>query len=136
MTGRQAALMALERFRRSGAWSDAVLDGIVQKHGMDRREAALASRLCYGVLQNMALCDFYIGSFSSIPPKKLEPKVLDILRISAYQILFMDKIPSRAAVSEGVKLCKSLGFGRAAGFVNAVLRRLAENRGSRRNSKR
>lgn len=128
MTGRQAALMALERFRRSGSWSDAVLDGIVQKHGMDRREAALASRLCYGVLQNMALCDFYIGSISSIPPRKLEPKVLDILRISAYQILFLDKIPSRAAVNEGVKLCKSLGFGRASGLVNAVLRRLSENR--------
>jgi len=128
VTGRRAALMALERFRRSGSWSDAVLDGIVQKCGMDRREAALASRLCYGVLQNMALCDFYIGSYSSVPPKKMEPKVLDILRISAYQILFLDKIPSRAAVNEGVKLCKSLGFGRASGLVNAVLRRLSENR--------
>ena len=119
MTGRRAALMALERFRRSGSWSDAVLDGIVQKCGMDRREAALASRLCYGVLQNMALCDFYIGSYSSVPPKKMEPKVLDILRISAYQICFWIKYPP-AAVNEGVKLCKSLGFGRASGLVNAV----------------
>lgn len=121
---RYAALMCLERYRRDGAWSGAGIDGMIKKYGLDRRDAALTARLCLGVLQNSSFCDYYIDLYSST---KLEPKLRDILRLGTYQLLFMDKIPHRAAVSESVALCKACGYARASGLVNAVLRRISEN---------
>lgn len=125
---RRAALDALERCRRSGAWSGASVDGAIKKYGLDRRDAALAARLCLGVLQNAACLDFYISAFSSRKLADIEPKTLDILRLGAYQLSFMDKIPAAAAVDESVKLCNICGMKRASGYVNAVLRHMAEKR--------
>lgn len=122
---RRTALEALERFRRDGAWSRQVLTALVKKNGLDSRDGALAARLFYGSLQNLALLDFYIAQFAR---GKLEPKVRDILRLGAYQIVFMDRVPARAAVSQSVSLCRAAGYDRAAGLVNAVLRRIGENR--------
>ena len=120
---RAAALEALTRCRRDGAWSGDVLDSILKRANLDRRDAALASRLCLGVLQNDRLCDFYIDSFCHT---KLEPPVRDILRLGVYQLLFLDRVPARAAVSETVELCRARGYARASGLVNAVLRRVAD----------
>lgn len=122
---RYAALVCLERSRREGTWSGAGIDSIIKKYRLDRRDAALTARLCLGVLQYSSLCDYYIDCYSST---KLEPKLRDILRLGTYQLLFMDKIPDRAAVSESVALCKAVGYARASGLVNAVLRRIAENK--------
>lgn len=126
-SSREAALTVLERCRRNQAFSDALLGSAMQTAGLNSKDSALCTRLCYGVLQNMLLCDFYIDHFAA-NAQKLEPKVRDILRLSVYQILFMDKIPSHAAVSEGVELCKKCGFARASGFVNAVLRKVSDNK--------
>ena len=126
--GRTAALTALEKMRRRGAWSDEVLSALVSSGRLDGKDAALAARLCRCVLENRTLCDFYIAQYCSQPPERLEPKVLDILRLSVCQLLFLDRVPAHAAVSEGVQLCKDSGLGRAAGLVNAVLRRIAEHR--------
>ena len=76
-------------------------------------------------MQNLTLCDYYIGLFAR---GKLEPKVRDILRLGTYQILFMDRIPVSAAVSQSVQLCRKGGYDRAAGLVNAVLRRIGEKK--------
>lgn len=122
---RKTALEALERFRRDGAWSRQVLTALVKKNRLDARDGALAGRLFYGTLQNLILCDYYIDSFTK---GKLEPKVRDILRLGTYQILFMDRIPVSAAVSTSVELCRTLGYARAAGLVNAVLRRIGGHR--------
>ncbi len=125
MTPREAALTALERCRRDGAWSSAAIDNVIKKYSLDRRDAALASILCLGVLQNSSLLDYYINFFSNTPTEKLEPKVRDILRLGTYQLVMLDKIPARAAVNESVALCKTSGCGRASGLVNAVLRKIA-----------
>ena len=126
---RSAALAVLERCRRTGAWSETVLNAEISRQSLSQRDAALAARLCYGVLQNTALCDYCIDLHSNIKTSRLEPKVLDILRLSVYQLLFLDKIPPSAAVNAGVELCKKLGYARAAGLVNAVLRRVAAQAG-------
>lgn len=120
---RQAALETLTRCRRDGAWSGSAMETAVRKYTLDRRDAAFASRLCLSVLENSALCDFYIDAFCSA---KLEPAVRDILRMGICQLLFFDRVPARAAVGESVTLCKSAGLSRASGLVNAVLRRFAE----------
>lgn len=117
MTARDAALKALVACRKSGAWSDGALKELLC--GMDRRDAALASRLCYGVLQNRMLLDFWIGSFAK---GKLQPIVQDILRLAVYQLRFLDKIPASAAVNEAVSQTKKLANVPASRLVNAVLR--------------
>lgn len=126
MTARQAALKALERSRRGGDFSEAAVDAAITAGGLDGRDAALCTRIVGCVLQNTALLDFAIGKYCSVPVKKLEPKVLDILHLSAAQILFLDRVPNHSAVAEGVELCKKTSP-KAAGLVNAVLRRIAEN---------
>ncbi|MBR1456514.1 MAG: 16S rRNA (cytosine(967)-C(5))-methyltransferase RsmB [Oscillospiraceae bacterium] len=128
ISARDVALEALERCRKDGAWSAPVIDGLIKKYDLDRREAALAARLFLGVLQNSRFCDHYLGLYCSRGLKSLHPTVLDILRLGAYQLLFLDKIPARAAVSESVALCRRSAQSSAAGLVNAVLRRLSENR--------
>lgn len=129
VSAREAAVTALGAYRRSGAWSDAYLNGVFKKENMDSRDKALATRLSNGVLQNMSLIDYRLGLYVKGGIGKLQPIVLDILRVSAYQIMFMDKIPHSAAVNEGVALAKKLANKAAAGLVNAVLRRISENVG-------
>ncbi len=119
---RAAALTALERCEKSGAWSGAVLDAAIRDRELDARDAALASRLCLGVLQNAGYLDYYLDRLLSVKP---ESTVRSILRLGAYQLLFLDKVPDHAAVSETVSLCRDFGRDRAAGLVNAVLRRLS-----------
>ena len=126
--GREAAVDALTACRRLEAWSDGSLKAACRE--LDRREAALASRLTYGVLQNRALLDFYLDHCCSQPFTGLEPFVRDVLRLGAYQILFMDRVPDSAAVDESVELVKRRRRQRAAGMVNAVLRRLSREKGA------
>ena len=127
-SARETALTILERCRRSQAFSDALLSSAVKTAKLSDKDAALCAKLCYGVLQNAALCDFYIDHYAGSKASKIEPKVRDILRLSVYQILFLTKIPAHAAVSEGVELCKTTGYARAAGFANAVLRKISSER--------
>lgn len=125
-TGREAALESLTACRKLEAWSDGSLKAACRE--LDRREAALAAHLAYGVLQNRALLDFYLDHYCSQPFAKLEPFVRDVLRLGAYQILFMDRIPDSAAVNEAVRMVKSRKRQRAAGFINAVLRKLSREK--------
>ena len=123
---REVALKALGVFRRKKAWSDLTLSGLIDSAGLSPLDAALSTQLVNGVLQNMALCDFYAADFSTMTLKKMEPRVLDILRMSIYQLVFLTKIPHSAAVNEGVSLTKKYSNSRAAGFVNAVLRKISK----------
>ncbi len=132
MGARETALHALMACRRDGAWSNGVLKQLVQRDGLDRREAALASRLCYGVLQNRSLLDHYLAQLLQGSLRKLHPVVHDILQLGLYQLYEMDKIPTSAAVNESVTLAKRYckGQSNAPGLVNAVLRRAAQTRGT------
>lgn len=128
MSARQTALDVLVRCRTRKAWADAALGPLLRQRGLTGADAALCSRIVYGVLQNQALLDFYLAAWCSQKPEHLQPPLLDILRIGLYQILFLDKIPVNAAVNESVELAKASGRGSAAGLVNAVLRRAARER--------
>ncbi len=125
MPARAAALSVLIACRRAGAWPDGALKETLRRTRLDARDAALASRLCYGVLQNRMLLDFYLSAFLTRPLKSLQPVVLDILRLGAYQITMLDRIPPAAAIDRAVEQAKRRANPRAAGLVNAVLRALA-----------
>ncbi len=127
VSARDVALEVLMQVAKANAWSDGGLKRAISKAQLDSRDAALATRICYGVIQNKLLLDFYIGCWCSQRPERLEPLILNILRIGAYQILFMDKIPHRAAVNEAVEMTKRHGRPKAAGMVNAVLRKFVSN---------
>ena len=128
--GRGAALEAMRRMRRAGDFSSDAVDGVITQSALEPREAAFCTRIVRETLQNLYFIDYYLNLWSNTPTKRLEPAVLDILRISAAQLLFMDRVPPSAAVNEGVKLCAKSGCKRASGLVNSVLRRVSEHRGA------
>ncbi|MFR8332015.1 MAG: transcription antitermination factor NusB [Oscillospiraceae bacterium] len=130
MAARQTALGVLIACRKQGAWSDGVMKEYAQRDRLDRREAALAARLCYGVLQNRMLLDYYLSQLVRGRLRDLQPVVLDILRLGLYQILCMDKIPDSAAVNEAVEQGKKYANSRAAGLINGVLRSAIRRRGA------
>ena len=131
MGARETALNALIACRKNGAWSNGVLKEYCSRDGLDKREAALAARLCYGVLQNRGKLDFYLGQLLTGKPEKLHPAVHDILHLGLYQLYLMDKIPESAAVNESVTLAKKYckKFRSASGLVNAVLRNAIRSKG-------
>ena len=131
MTAREVALRALVACERQGAWSDGFLKKTLAAAGLDGRDAALATRLCFGVLQNKLLLDNYLERLSTVKLEKMEPGIRNSLRLGAYQVLFLDRIPDHAAVSETVDLARKASKNpRAAGLVNGVLRSLARQKGS------
>lgn len=124
-TARDVALRALVACERQGAWSDGFLKKEIGGAGLDGRDAALATRLCFGVQQNRMLLDFWLGNLSKIPLDKMEPAVRSILRLGAYQILFLDRVPDHAAVNQAVEQGrKNSRNPRSAGLVNGILRSL------------
>ena len=128
ISARASALRVLVSCRTNSAWADAALKAQIMRDGLSGPDAALCSRIVYGVMQNRMLLDFYIGAYCSQKPDHLQPPLLDILRIGAYQILYLDKIPDSAAVNESVELAKMNKRGQAAGLVNAVLRKISKNK--------
>ncbi|MDO5400654.1 MAG: 16S rRNA (cytosine(967)-C(5))-methyltransferase RsmB [Eubacteriales bacterium] len=130
MGARETALHALMACRREGAWSNGVLKEYIARDRLDSRDAALATRLCYGVLQNRGKLDFYLKQLLTGKRSSLHPVVRDILHLGLYQIYELDKIPDSAAVNEAVTLAKKYGKSPKAGsLVNGVLRSAVRTRG-------
>lgn len=122
---RAIAWTVLRRVEEQEAFSNLALDAeLAQAGAIDPRDAALATEIAYGVLRRRALLDRALAPLVRGGLEKLEPKVLDLLRVGAYQILFT-RVPAHAAVGETVSAARAVGLARAAGLVNAVLRRLA-----------
>lgn len=120
---REAAYAALMACETQGAWSDQAIRSASKKWKLAPRDAALAARLCYGVVQNRLLLDFWIDSFSSTPARKLDGPVRQSLRLGLYQLQFLDRVPDRAAIHESVELVRKYVRNKgAAGLTNAVLR--------------
>lgn len=132
MSARETALQALIACRKNGAWSNGALKQLIARNQLDARDAALATRLCYGVVQNRGKLDFYLRQLLTGKISNLHPVVRDILHLGLYQLHEMDKIPESAAVNESVELAKKYCKGQknAPALVNAVLRNAARTLGS------
>ncbi|MBI5562948.1 MAG: 16S rRNA (cytosine(967)-C(5))-methyltransferase RsmB [Deltaproteobacteria bacterium] len=125
MNARQAAHAVLNKVS-SGGYADALLASVLPSVApIDR---ALATEITYGALRHRSRLDWIIDSFSAIKTGKLEHAVANALRIGLYQLYLLDNIPVCAAINESVNLVKS-GGPKKAGFVNAVLRKAASNKG-------
>ncbi len=108
----------LSRCERDGGYSNLVLDRELEKSELSAVDKALVAHLVFGVISRKITLDYYISKLSAVGGSKLEPQVKNILRMGLYQLIYMDRIPSHAAVNESVSLAPQ----RAKGFVNAMLR--------------
>ena len=135
MSARETALQVLTICRREEGWVNEVLKKQLARSGLDPRDAALATRLCYGVVQNRIRLDFYLSQMLTGKSRNLHPVLRDVLHLGLYQLYFMDKIPASAAVNESVALakkhCKGMGSV-AASLTNGVLRSAIRLRGTLR----
>lgn len=122
---REAAYQALRAVGREGAYSNLVLKQSLG--GLSNRDRALASALVYGVLSMRLRLDYILSQFCSL--QKTKPAALELLRLGAYQIFCMDRIPQSAAVNETVRLSKKYAPA-LSGFINGVLRAACRGKNS------
>ena len=121
---RQAALDLLAAVRDRGAYANLALGPILREAGLHGRDAALATELAYGSCRTLGQLDAVVAACGDRPLAELDGPVVDALRLGAYQLL-RTRIPSHAAVSATVDLVRAGPVGKAAGYVNAVLRRVS-----------
>ena len=115
----------LEKNRFSHVIEKAVLD---KYDYLDNKQKAFIKRMCEGTIENLIVIDGVIDSFSKVKVAKQKPVIRNILRLSVYQILYMDKVPDSAVCNEAVKLSGKRGFRSLSGFVNGVLRNISRNK--------
>jgi 16S rRNA (cytosine967-C5)-methyltransferase len=122
VTAREVARRVLDRVDRGGAWATLTLDGELARSGLADRDRRLASELVYGVLRNRSRIDRAIAAHADL--KRTPPRVLSALRVAVYQLVFLDRVPSYAAVDDAVTAARGIGGAKLGGFVNAVLRKI------------
>ena len=120
-SARQVAFTVVRRVS-DGAYADRAFRAEASRARLDPADRAFAQALAYGTVQRRLTLDHVIGRLSDRPLRKLDPPLLDALRIGIYQLLFMDSVPDHAAVAETVELAKA-AKGAGFKFANAVLRR-------------
>lgn len=126
-SARELALQVLLKIEQKGAYSNLLLHQTITRYALDRKEVALLTELVYGTVQRKNTLDYYLEQFVKKGINKLEHWVLMLLRISLYQIVYLDKIPTHAVVNEAVIIAKRKGHRGIAGMVNGVLRNIVRN---------
>ena len=122
-TPRAISLDILNQMKEADRHSDQLLtDSFKRYRYLTSLDKAFLTELTYGVLRWRGRLDWLIRHFSKIPFEKIDPEIVNILRLGFYQILFLSRTPPSAAVNESVKLGKGIRGKGGAGFVNAILR--------------
>jgi 16S rRNA (cytosine967-C5)-methyltransferase len=121
---RLVALEVLRAVRERDAYANLLLPALLREHGLTGRDAALATELSYGTLRGQGTYDAVIAACSARDPGRIDPPVRDVLRLGAHQLL-ATRVGAHAAVSTSVDLAREVAGPGVAGFVNAVLRRVA-----------
>lgn len=123
---RELALDMLLAIDRDGQYSHLVLRDVLDKYQyLSKQERAFLTRLTEGTIERMLTLDYVIDQFSKTKVKKMKPLIRELMRLSVYQIMYMDGVPDAAVCNEAVKLARKRGFSGLSGFVNGVLRSVA-----------
>ncbi len=123
---REIVFDSLLECEERGAKSHLLIRDVLSKYDyLDERDKNFIKRLFEGTIQLRITLDHFLDKYSKTPMAKCKPAVRTILRMGAYQIVYMDRVPDSAACDEAVKLCKKRSRQEFAGFVNAVLKNLA-----------
>jgi len=123
---RELVLDVLMEVNEKEQYSHLVIRDVLNKYQyLEKQERAFLTRLAEGTIEHMLEMDFIINSFSKVKVNKMKPLIRNLLRMSVYQLKYMDSIPDAAVCNEAVKLAKKRGFAQLRGFVNGVLRNIA-----------
>lgn len=127
---RELTLDVLMEILEKGSYSHLVIRNVLDKYDYcDLRDKAFVKRVTEGTLERLIQIDYVLDQFSKVPVKKMKPLIRNLMRMSVYQLLFMDQIPDSAICNEAVKLAGKRGFKGLSGFVNGILRNIARKRG-------
>ena len=123
---RALVLEMLLAVNEEGQYSHLVLRDVLDKYQyLGKQERAFLTRLMEGTLERQLTLDYVIDQFSKTRVKKMKPLIRNLMRMSVYQIMYMDSVPDSAVCNEAVKLARKRGFSGLSGFVNGVLRSVA-----------
>ena len=123
---RALVLEMLLAVNEEGQYSHLVLRDVLDKYQyLGKQERAFLTRLMEGTLERQLTLDYVIDQFSKTRVKKMKPLISNLMRMSVYQIMYMDSVPDSAVCNEAVKLARKRGFSGLSGFVNGVLRSVA-----------
>lgn len=126
---RELILDILMEVLEKGAYSHLVIRDVLDKYDYsESRDKAFVKRVTEGTLERLIEIDYILDQFSKVPVSKMKPLIRSLLRISVYQMLFMDSVPDSAICNEAVKLAGKRGFKGLSGFVNGVLRNISRNK--------
>ncbi len=128
---REIVLDTLLVLERGEEFSHKLLRAVLDKYNyLDSRDKAFIKRVTEGTIERQLELDYYLNQFSSVPVRKMKPLIRCLLRMSIYQILYMDAVPDSAVCNEACKLAGKRKFQNLKGFVNGVLRNLSKNKGA------
>ncbi len=119
-------LLALEREK---LFSHKLIKDVLDKYNyLEGRDKAFIKRVTEGTIERQIELDYYLNHFSSVPVRKMKPLIRCLLRMSVYQIVYMDAVPDSAVCNEACKLAGKRKFQNLKGFVNGVLRNIAKQK--------
>lgn len=125
---RELILEILLEVIEKGSYSHLIIRNVLDKYQyLEKQERAFITRVAEGTIQTMIELDYIINQYSKVKVNKMKPVIRNILRMSVYQIKYMDSVPDSAACNEAVKLARKKGFSSLSGFVNGVLRNISRN---------
>lgn len=125
---REIVLAVLNEVLEEDKYSHIVLREMLETYQyLEKRDRSFITRVAEGTLENLIEMDYIISQFSSVKVSRMKPAIRNILRMSVYQLKYMDSVPDSAVCNEGVKLAQRKGFFNLKGFVNGVLRSVARN---------
>lgn len=128
---REIALDVLLALEREEQYSNRLIKAVLDKYDyLDTRDKAFIKRVTEGTLERQQELDHYLDHFSSLPVNKMKPLIRCLLRMSVYQLLYMDSVPDSAVCNEACKLAAKRRFGSLRGFVNGILRNISRNKDS------
>ena len=126
---REIALDVLLTLEKDGGLSHQLIHGVLNKYDyLDARDKKYLKRVTEGTIERRQELDYYLDHYSNVPVKKMKPLIRNLLRMSAYQLLYMDSVPDSAVCNEACKLAEKRKFHALKGFVNAVLRKIAREK--------
>lgn len=127
---REVVLDILLELSGQNEYSNILIAGVLDKYDyLDGKQKAFIKRVSEGCVERRIQLDYVLDQYSKTPVTKMKPLIRELLRMSVYQLLFMEHIPESAVCNEAVKLSKKRGFQSLQGFVNGVLRNIARGRG-------
>lgn len=123
---RESALDILIKIQKDQAYSNLLLNQTIQKNEIPKQDIGLLTEMVYGTIQRRDTIDYYLEPFLN-KQKKLTDWVRNLLRLSVYQMIFLDRVPDHAIINEAVKISKKRGHSGISGLVNGVLRNIQRN---------